>query len=68
MTLKDLVAEAEYARLRGVTVRSIQRERAMRTGPDFIKIGRRIFYRPEAIDAWLLALEQAQPRSAHRAA
>lgn len=58
MTLKDLLSEAEYAAARGVTIRTIYRERALRLGPPFIKMGRKIFYRPESIEAWLLAQEQ----------
>ena len=63
MTISDLLSEAEYAALRGVHVRTIARERAQRIGPPYIKLGRRIFYRPAAIEAWLIAQEQAQPRA-----
>lgn len=66
MTLKDLITEAEYAEMRGVSVRTIQRERSLRMGPPFIKLGRVIHYRPEAIEAWLLAQEQTQPRAKSR--
>lgn len=67
MTINDLITEAEYAAQRAVSVRTIQRERAMRVGPAFIKIGKKIFYRPEAISDWLLSKEQAQPRAMGRA-
>jgi predicted DNA-binding transcriptional regulator AlpA len=67
MTLKDLLTEDEYAALRGVSVRTIQRERALRAGPPFIKLGRSIFYRPEAVDAWIIAQEQT-PTGSNRAA
>jgi hypothetical protein len=63
MTLENLLTEAAYAALRGVSVRTIQRERALRSGPPFIKLGKSIFYRPESVDAWLLAQEQVQPRA-----
>lgn len=63
MTIANLLSEAAYAKARGVSVRSIQRERAQRIGPPFIRLGRRIFYRPESIEAWLLAQEQVQPRA-----
>lgn len=59
----DLISEADYAAHRCVSVRTIQRERAQRIGPPFIKLGRKIFYRAEAIEAWLIAKEQAQPRA-----
>ncbi len=63
MTFKDLITDDEYAAMRGVHVRTVQRERAMRQGPPFIKLGKKIFYRPDAIEAWLLSKEQAQPRA-----
>ena len=63
MTIADLIAEADYAAQRGVSLRTVQRERAQRIGPPFIKLGRKIFYRKEAIEAWLLAQEQHQPRA-----
>ncbi len=58
MTLQDLLSESAYAAMRGVSVRTIQRERALRAGPPFIKLGKSIFYRPEAVDAWIIAQEQ----------
>lgn len=63
MTLQDLIPEADYAAARGVSVRTVQRERAQRIGPPFIKLGRSIYYRSQAIADWLLAQEQAQPRA-----
>ncbi len=63
MQISDLLREEEYARLRGVSVRTIQRERARRTGPAYIKLGQRVYYRPAAIEAWLIAQEQVQPRA-----
>lgn len=63
MTLNELLTEAQYAALRGVCIRTIQRDRALRIGPPFIKLGKTIFYRPAAIDAWILAQEQSQPRA-----
>jgi len=63
MTFSDLITEAGYAEQREVSVRSVQRERAQRIGPAFIKVGRKIYYRPLAIEKWLLSKEQVQPRS-----
>ena len=68
MTLQDLIPEADYAAQRGVSVRTVQRERAQRIGPPFIKIGRKIYYRPAAIEQWLIDREQSQPRANGRAA
>lgn len=64
MSIHNLISEAELAKARGVCVRTVQRERALRTGPAFIRLGRKIFYRPEAVETWLLAKEQEQPRAA----
>ena len=61
--LTNLISEAEYAKQRGICIRSAQRERALRIGPAYIKLGRRVFYRPEAIESWVLANERAQPRA-----
>lgn len=63
MTINDLITEADYAASRGVSVRTVQRDRALRIGPPFIKLGKKIFYRPAAIEAWLLAQEQVQVRA-----
>ncbi len=63
MTFRDLISETDYAEQRGISIRSVQRERAQRVGPPFIKVGRKVYYRPAAIEAWLLSMEQIQPRS-----
>ena len=63
MKLSDLISEADYAELRGVCVRTIQRERALRSGPPYIKLGRRIFYKLSSIDQWLDDQERVQPRA-----
>ena len=68
MQISDLLSEEEYARQRGVSVRTIQRERAMRTGPAYIKLGQKVYFRPAAIEAWLLAQERVQPRAKTSAA
>jgi len=66
MTIQDLIAEAVYAAQRGVSLRTVQRERAQRIGPPYIRLGRKIFYRPAAIEQWLLDQEQVQPRAGGR--
>ena len=43
MALQDLLTEAKYAELRGASVRTVQRERMLRSGPPFIKLGKTIF-------------------------
>lgn len=61
--LENLLSEHDLAALRGVTVRTLQRERAQRRGPAFIKLGRKVYYRREAVNAWLRALEETPVRS-----
>lgn len=68
MAFENLLPESEFAKERGVTVRTLQRERAQRRGPAFIKTGRKVFYRREAIQEWLLACEQTPVRSEVRGA
>lgn len=58
-----LLTESQYAELTGRNVRSVQRERARREGPPFIRIGRKVYFRRAAIEEWLLDQEQAQPRA-----
>lgn len=63
MKLADLITEKEFAELRRVCVRTVQRERALRTGPPFIRLGRAIYYRLSSIEQWLIDQEQVQPRA-----
>ena len=57
--LNGFLPEEEYARHRGVTVRTCQRARQLRKAPPYIKLGRRIFYRVDAVREWLLKNERA---------
>ena len=63
MSLNDLISEGEFADARRVSLRTVRRERALCKGPPFIRLGRKIYYRKAAIDAWLLEQEQVQPRA-----
>ena len=49
MTIHDLISETDYAAERGVSVRTAQRERALRIGPPFIKLGRNVFFRTDGL-------------------
>ncbi len=60
---EDLLTEDQYTSARRQSKRTTQRERAMRMGPPFIKIGNKIFYRKAAVRDWLLAHEQVPVRS-----
>ena len=60
--LAGLVSETEYAAQRGVSIRTCQRDRQLRQSPPFVRLGRRIFYRVEAIRQWLVKNEHAVDR------
>lgn len=57
--LDSLVAPSTLAERLGTTERSLSEWRIKGRGPKYIRVGRGVRYRPEAVDAWLLALEHA---------
>jgi hypothetical protein len=67
--LDGFISEEHYAARRGVSLRTCQRDRQLRQSPPFVVIGRRVYYRIEAVRDWLLAREQqgARKPSAPRA-
>ena len=60
------ITEAEYARQRGVSVRTCQRDRALRKAPPHVPYGNCVYYRIDAIRQWLEARERATSESARR--
>jgi hypothetical protein len=56
--LEGFISEPEYARQRGVTLRTCQRDRQLRKAPPYIKLGRQVFYRIEAVRDWLMKNER----------
>ncbi len=56
------IPEVEYARQRGVSVRTCQRDRALRQAPPHVILGNRVFYRVDAIRTWLEARERSADR------
>jgi hypothetical protein len=54
----DLLTEGEAARELGRCARTLKRWRDLREGPPFIRVGRQILYRRDAVRAWLLSHEQ----------
>lgn len=56
------ITEVEYARQRGVSVRTCQRDRALRQAPPHVILGNRIFYRIDAVRTWLEARERGAER------
>jgi predicted DNA-binding transcriptional regulator AlpA len=51
-----LLTEEEVARQLRVSVASLRRWRLERRGPQFIKVGSLVRYRPDEIEVWLAAL------------
>jgi hypothetical protein len=52
-TQLGLVAEAEYARMRGVDVFALRNERCKNLGPPYIKDGRAVFYPIEGLRKYM---------------
>jgi hypothetical protein len=61
--LAGYIPEEEYARQRGVTLRTCQRDRALRQAPPYVVIGRQIYYNVESLRNWLQKREQTEDRS-----
>jgi hypothetical protein len=61
--LQGYISEAAYAQIRGTSVRTCQRDRQLRKSPPFVRLGRRVFYRIQAVQAWLISNEQGQTPS-----
>ena len=59
---EGFISEEDYAARRGVSLRTCQRDRQLRQSPPFVVIGRRVYYRIEAVRDWLLAREQEASR------
>lgn len=57
--LDSLVTPCTLAERLGTTERSLSEWRIKGRGPKFIRVGRGVRYRLDAVDAWLLAREHA---------
>lgn len=49
----ELLTTAEYARLRRCSLRTLDRERANRSGCPYLRLGGRIFYRRSDIELYI---------------
>jgi hypothetical protein len=58
--LRGYISEVAYAHVRRTSVRTCQRERQLRKSPPFVRLGRRVFYRIESVQDWMIANEQGQ--------
>ncbi|NJM31506.1 MAG: hypothetical protein HC855_16740 [Rhizobiales bacterium] len=61
--LTGYVSEEEYARRRGVSMRTCQRDRQLRQAPPHVKFGRAVFYSVESVRRWLKQNEREADRT-----
>ena len=54
--MDTLLTEEDVAKQLHVSVASLRRWRLEKRGPQFIKVGSLVRYRPEELEAWLAAL------------
>jgi hypothetical protein len=54
----QLLSEADTAASLGVKVQTLRVWSVHRKGPPRVKVGRRVFYRPEAVQGWLTRQER----------
>jgi hypothetical protein len=59
LLLQGYITEQEYARQRGVSVRTCQRDRALRKSPPYSALGKQILYRVSAVREWLVRNERS---------
>jgi predicted DNA-binding transcriptional regulator AlpA len=52
-SIETLLNEHDVARITGLSVASVRRWRLVRQGPQYLKIGSAVRYRPEDVNAWL---------------
>jgi predicted DNA-binding transcriptional regulator AlpA len=57
------VTPKRLAKALGVTERTIARWYHFREGPPRVKVGRKVFYRLESVNAWLESCEHPQARA-----
>lgn len=55
--LDALITPATLSERLGLSQRTLSEKRITGTGPAFIRLGKSVRYRPEAVDAWLLSQE-----------
>ena len=53
--MQDLLTEQEVSRQLRVSLAALRRWRLERRGPQFIKVGSLVRYRPEELEQWLAA-------------
>ena len=51
--MEELLSTDDLAEVLQESPRSVERKRSEGTGPEFIKAGRRVLYRPSAVEDWI---------------
>ena len=52
--LSRVLSTVQVSNLLGVSTRTIERMRESHTGPVFIRVGRKVMYKSDDIEQWLL--------------
>lgn len=60
--LDDWMSRAELAAELSISVDTLARWEVQRIGPPSVRLGRRIYYRREAVQTWLIAKERPNVR------
>lgn len=60
--MKQLLTIEQVADLLQVPVDTLYYWRSTKYGPQAMKVGKYLRWRPDAIDAWLVSLEEAAPK------
>ena len=63
--LIGLLSEDELAELISVKTQTLQAWRSQKTGPDFVKLGKAVFYRKSDVEEWIAANVVATNRVAN---
>jgi predicted DNA-binding transcriptional regulator AlpA len=50
----DLLTQHEAADATRLSERTLERHRLTGTGPKFVRLGRRVFYRRQDVEAWII--------------
>ena len=59
--LGDWLSREDLAEQLGVTPKTLAKWANQRKGPTFAKVGRKVFYRKDSVQAWLRKNEAVQP-------
>jgi hypothetical protein len=60
--LTDYLTEVELAKRLGIGLRTLRTWRTQGVSPPITKLGRRLFFKIQSVEAWLDSREQRMPR------